>query len=178
MSGPKLPVRNPCRVILTKWRSMSTLRRSVQFGCLFLCYFGMGVPELSAQGPGVTEHEIAIGSCAALEGPSSFLGRETVAGAQTYFDLDQRRGRSKRQEVTSVLVRRQLRPGESARVLGQTDGPESVCAGFLRWDPDCGEICSLGRIEGDSVGGIVHGGANSVCATAALGDQRTSFLLR
>jgi branched-chain amino acid transport system substrate-binding protein len=87
MSGPKLPVRNPCRVILTKWRSMSTLRRSHQFGCLFLCYFGMGVPELSAQGPGVTEHEIAIGSCAALEGPSSFLGRETVAGAQTYFDL-------------------------------------------------------------------------------------------
>jgi len=35
--------------------------------------------------PGITDKEILIGSCAALEGPSSFLGRETVAGAQAYF---------------------------------------------------------------------------------------------
>lgn len=34
---------------------------------------------------GVTEKEIVIGSCGALEGPSSFLGRETVAGAEAYF---------------------------------------------------------------------------------------------
>ena len=40
-----------------------------------------------AQTPGITEKEILIGSCAALEGPSSFLGRETVAGAQAYFHL-------------------------------------------------------------------------------------------
>ena len=37
--------------------------------------------------PGVSEKEIVIGSCAALEGPSNFLGRETLAGAQAYFDL-------------------------------------------------------------------------------------------
>jgi branched-chain amino acid transport system substrate-binding protein len=37
--------------------------------------------------PGITEKEIVIGSCAALEGPSSFLGRETLAGAEAYFDL-------------------------------------------------------------------------------------------
>ena len=36
--------------------------------------------------PGITDKEIVIGSCAALEGPSSFLGRETVAGAEAYFD--------------------------------------------------------------------------------------------
>lgn len=41
-----------------------------------------------AQGtPGVTDKEILIGSCAALEGPSNFLGRETVIGAQTYFQM-------------------------------------------------------------------------------------------
>lgn len=39
------------------------------------------------QTPGATDKEIVIGSCAALEGPSSFLGRETVAGAEAYFDL-------------------------------------------------------------------------------------------
>ncbi len=42
---------------------------------------------LSAQSvPGVTEKEIVIGSCSALEGPSKFLGTQTVAGARAYFD--------------------------------------------------------------------------------------------
>ena len=43
----------------------------------FLCF---------GQTPGVTDKEIVIGSCAALEGPSSFLGRETVTGAEAYFN--------------------------------------------------------------------------------------------
>jgi branched-chain amino acid transport system substrate-binding protein len=52
--------------------------------CLYL-----SLPLLSAgqTAPGVTEKEILIGSCAALEGPSSFLGRETVAGAEAYFAM-------------------------------------------------------------------------------------------
>ncbi|HXY23508.1 MAG TPA: ABC transporter substrate-binding protein [Candidatus Acidoferrum sp.] len=37
--------------------------------------------------PGVTEKEILIGSCSALEGPSHFLGAETVTGAKAYFDM-------------------------------------------------------------------------------------------
>jgi ABC-type branched-subunit amino acid transport system substrate-binding protein len=36
--------------------------------------------------PGVTDNEILIGSCSALEGPSKFLGTETVTGAKAYFD--------------------------------------------------------------------------------------------
>ena len=42
--------------------------------------FGQGVP-------GVNEREVLIGSCSALEGPSYFLGTETVTGAKAYFDL-------------------------------------------------------------------------------------------
>lgn len=37
--------------------------------------------------PGVTDKEILIGSCSALEGPSKFLGTETVAGARAYFEM-------------------------------------------------------------------------------------------
>ena len=37
--------------------------------------------------PGVTDNEILIGSCSALEGPSHFLGTETVAGAKAYFAM-------------------------------------------------------------------------------------------
>jgi ABC-type branched-subunit amino acid transport system substrate-binding protein len=35
----------------------------------------------------VTATEIVIGSCSALEGPSHFLGTETVTGARAYFDM-------------------------------------------------------------------------------------------
>src|ERR1700737_3889389 len=37
--------------------------------------------------PGVTDSEIVIGSCSALEGPSHTLGVQTVAGAKAYFSM-------------------------------------------------------------------------------------------
>src|SRR5215475_7111605 len=37
--------------------------------------------------PGVTDKEILIGSCAALEGPSSALGTQTVVGAKAFFAM-------------------------------------------------------------------------------------------
>jgi branched-chain amino acid transport system substrate-binding protein len=51
---------------------------------LFVLFFAAAAAQ--AQTPGLTEKEIVIGSCAALEGPSSFLGRETVTGAEAYFE--------------------------------------------------------------------------------------------
>ena len=52
--------------------------------CLMLLFWQRA--GASQAPPGITDKEILIGSCAALEGPSSFLGRETVAGAQAYFE--------------------------------------------------------------------------------------------
>jgi ABC-type branched-subunit amino acid transport system substrate-binding protein len=56
---------------------------SVFFGCLFAA----SAPLQAQNTPGVTENEILIGSCSALEGPSHFLGTETVAGAKAYFAM-------------------------------------------------------------------------------------------
>ncbi len=39
------------------------------------------------QTPGLTDAEVTIGSCSALEGPSQFLGTQTVLGASTYFQM-------------------------------------------------------------------------------------------
>ncbi len=56
---------------------------SVFWGCLFAI-----APSALAQGtPGVTDKEVLIGSCSALEGPSHFLGMETVTGAKAYLDM-------------------------------------------------------------------------------------------
>ncbi len=56
--------------------------------CLLPFLFLATAPAGAAQGTtGVTDSEILIGSCAALEGPSHFLGEQTVTGAKAYFDL-------------------------------------------------------------------------------------------
>lgn len=55
-------------------------------GVLIACLFTVSTPS-QAQTPGVTEKEILIGSCSALEGPSHFLGTETVTGAKAYFAM-------------------------------------------------------------------------------------------
>jgi len=55
---------------------------------LFLvCLLGLCNSVHAQTAPGVTENEILIGSCSALEGPSHFLGTETVAGAKAYFAM-------------------------------------------------------------------------------------------
>lgn len=55
---------------------------------LALC-IGLLLLAVRAQGdpPGVTDDKITIGSCSALEGPTSFLGMQTQLGALAYFHL-------------------------------------------------------------------------------------------
>jgi branched-chain amino acid transport system substrate-binding protein len=58
------------------WGSAFTLAVVGSFVC---------VDIMGAQTPGVSEKEILIGSCSALEGPSRSLGVETTTGARAYF---------------------------------------------------------------------------------------------
>src|SRR5260370_6572282 len=56
-------------------------------GVLFGCLFTISTPTQAQSTPGVTDKEILIGSCWALEGPSHFRGTETVTGAKAYFAM-------------------------------------------------------------------------------------------
>jgi ABC-type branched-subunit amino acid transport system substrate-binding protein len=60
---------------------------ALMLGLLFVCLLSVSLPLNAQNTPGVTGNEILIGSCSALEGPSHFLGTETVAGAKAYFDF-------------------------------------------------------------------------------------------
>ena len=63
------------------------LRSVLLCGSASLLFFGTALSARAQNPPGVTENKIVIGSCSALEGPSHFLGAETVAGANAYFSL-------------------------------------------------------------------------------------------
>lgn len=66
--------------------SAKDLRSALGLGIVCLC-LGGATPAWCQNVPGVTDKEVVIGSCSALEGPSRSLGVETVAGAKAYFAL-------------------------------------------------------------------------------------------
>ena len=65
------------------------MRNPVNLGLsgFFVCLLCGVAPAWGQNAPGVTDKEILIGSCSALEGPSRALGTQIVNGAKTYFDL-------------------------------------------------------------------------------------------
>ena len=63
------------------------LHYSLVFCVICTCLLATSATARAQGVPGVTDKEIVIGSCSALEGPSHFLGTETVAGAKAYFAL-------------------------------------------------------------------------------------------
>jgi branched-chain amino acid transport system substrate-binding protein len=65
----------------------ATLKSGLGFWLVSILIAGTALPAHGQSAPGVSEGEILIGSCSALEGPSHFLGVETVTGAKAYFDL-------------------------------------------------------------------------------------------
>jgi branched-chain amino acid transport system substrate-binding protein len=64
-----------------------TLKYFLGLGVFFGCFLTVSTAAQAQNTPGVTDNEIVIGSCSALEGPSHFLGTETVAGAKAYFAM-------------------------------------------------------------------------------------------
>jgi branched-chain amino acid transport system substrate-binding protein len=64
-----------------------TLKYVLGLSVLFGCLFAVSTPLQAQNTTGVTDKEILIGSCSALEGPSHFLGTETVTGAKAYFAM-------------------------------------------------------------------------------------------
>lgn len=59
---------------------------------LALGLFGPIKQAAAQNAPGVTDSEILIGSCSALEGASRSLGMSTVTGAKAYFELINEQG--------------------------------------------------------------------------------------
>ena len=69
------------------WDFPWILRFRVAISIAVCLSMGTARPARAQGAPGVTDKEILIGSCSALEGPSRALGTETVTGAKAYFGM-------------------------------------------------------------------------------------------
>ena len=64
-----------------------SIRCSVRATLLALLTVTLGISFAFGATPGVTDNSILIGSCSALDGPTHFLGRQTVLGASAYLHM-------------------------------------------------------------------------------------------
>jgi len=63
------------------------LKYALGFSLSVVLFFGNVSFTRAQNAPGVSDNEVLIGSCSALEGPSHFLGQQTVTGAKAYFGM-------------------------------------------------------------------------------------------
>src|SRR5215472_11063117 len=69
------------------WHEEWSMKRlgAVSFLVCVALFWTFGTSICAAETPGVTDNSILIGSCSALDGPTRFLGSQTVLGATTYL---------------------------------------------------------------------------------------------
>lgn len=85
--------------------------------------------------PGVSESEILIGSCSALEGPSRFLGQQTVTGAKAYFSLINEEGGVNGRKLKLVSVDDSYDPEKTQACFDHLMGEKVFALGFFVGTP-------------------------------------------
>jgi len=103
---------------------------------LFLSLLLFGLLPVEAQNPpGVTDKEVVIGSCAALEGPSLALGTQTVTGAKTYFSLTNDEGGVHGRKLRLVSYDDSYDPSKAQACFDRLMGDKVFALGFFVGTP-------------------------------------------
>jgi branched-chain amino acid transport system substrate-binding protein len=121
---------------------------------VLLC-LGAGTHGQSA--PGITEKEILIGSCAALDGPSSFLGRETVAGAEAYFQLVNEQGGIRGRKLRLVSLDDSYDPAKAQACWDKLTAQKVFAMGFFVGTPTAVKYVPLAESEQVPLVGLFTG---------------------
>lgn len=85
--------------------------------------------------PGVTDNEILIGSCAALEGPANFLGTQTVAGASAYLKLVNDQGGVHGRKIKLLSYNDSYEPEKAIECFNRLKQEGVFAAGFFVGTP-------------------------------------------
>lgn len=84
---------------------------------------------------GITDTEILIGSCAALEGPANFLGTQTVLGAKTYINYINDQGGVNGRKIKLVSYDDSYEPTKAIDCFKELVEEKVFAAGFFVGSP-------------------------------------------
>ena len=94
--------------------------------------------------PGLTDTEIVIGSCAALEGPASFLGTQTVLGARAYLNTVNDQGGVHGRKIRLVSRNDGYEPDKTIACVNQLIQEDKVFAmGFFVGTPTGAKVVPM-----------------------------------
>jgi ABC-type branched-subunit amino acid transport system substrate-binding protein len=99
----------------------------------FLAMVALTAPAFAE--PGVTDTEIVIGSCAALNGPANFLGTQTVQGAQAYLNHVNEQGGVHGRKVKLVSYDDGYEPAKAIECFNKLKQDNVFAAGFFVGTP-------------------------------------------
>ena len=146
-------------------------------GVLLGCFFTVSISTRAQTATGVSDKEILIGSCSALEGPSHFLGTETVSGAKAYFAMVNDAGGVDGRKLKLVAYDDSYDPAKTEACFNRLMEQKVFALGFFVGTPGR-EIHSDGGEQQDSSSWTFHRSADAICPAAALDCERSRLLFR
>ena len=114
---------------------ISTLKSGLGFCVVSIVIAWAAAPAKGQGTPGVSEGEILIGSCSALEGPSHFLGVETVTGAKAYFSLINDEGGVNGRKLKLISMDDSYDPAKTQACFDHLMGEKVFALGFFVGTP-------------------------------------------
>jgi branched-chain amino acid transport system substrate-binding protein len=107
--------------------------------------------------PGVTDKEILIGSCSALEGPSHVLGVETVTGAKAYFSMVNEEGGVNGRKLKLVAYDDSYDPAKTQACFNRLMSERVFALGFFVGTPTAVKYVPLAESEKIPLVGLFTG---------------------
>jgi ABC-type branched-subunit amino acid transport system substrate-binding protein len=93
------------------------------------------LPNTAGAEVGVSDSEILIGSCSALEGPANFLGTQTVLGAKTYLNHVNDQGGVHGRKIKLVTYDDGYEPAKAIECFNRLKQESVFAAGFFVGTP-------------------------------------------
>jgi len=135
-------------------------------------------PSRAQSTSGVTDNEILIGSCSALEGPSHFLGTETVTGAKAYFAMINEAGGVDGRKLKLVAYDDSYDPAKTEACFNRLMEQKVFALGFFVGTPTAVKYVPMAETNKIPLVGLFYRSANPVHPFASLGRKRSRLLFR
>jgi branched-chain amino acid transport system substrate-binding protein len=115
------------------------------------------IANATAQAPGVSDAEIKIGSCAALDGQARQLGLEMVLGATAYFDYINAHGGVNGRKLTLASFDDSYDPEKTAACFASLKRENVFAAGFFVGTPTAAKYVPMAEADHLPIIGLFTG---------------------
>jgi ABC-type branched-subunit amino acid transport system substrate-binding protein len=125
----------------------NALKWALELSLVSALFLGSVSPAFGQSAPGVSEREILIGSCSALEGPSHFLGVETVTGAKAYFNFTNDEGGVNGRKLKLISADDSYDPAKTQACFDHLTSEKVFALGFFVGTPTAVKYIPMAESE-------------------------------